>query len=128
MTESSRLLGRLGGGELPSVAQKGPRNVHPAAGEGDEGLDVVAALSALLEVSAIGWSMPGSARGRAALLTAAHRDHEIVRNPHLTEDWAEFAVRFLNLLAAVQAVLGPDVAVENTFLVVKWPYHSFEIP
>ncbi|MBP0454017.1 phytanoyl-CoA dioxygenase family protein [Kitasatospora sp. RG8] len=78
--------------------------------------------------SSIQWSTPGVARGRAPLLTAAHRDREIVRNPHLTEDWAEYAVRSPNLLAAVQAVLGPDVAVENTFLVVKWPGKAFDIP
>jgi hypothetical protein len=32
------------------------------------------------------------------------------------------------LLGAVHAVIGPDVAVENTFLVVKWPGSDFEIP
>ncbi|MFJ2582947.1 phytanoyl-CoA dioxygenase family protein [Kitasatospora aureofaciens] len=80
--------------------------------------------------SPIEWSVPGAARGRAALLVTDHRGsrQEIVRNPHLAEDWAEFAVRAPNLLAAVQAVLGPDVAVENTFLVVKWPHRTFEIP
>ncbi|MFF7638071.1 phytanoyl-CoA dioxygenase family protein [Kitasatospora sp. NPDC008050] len=78
----------------------------------------------------IEWSPPGAARGRAALLTSEHRSgaREIVKNPHLTEKWADFAVRSPNLLAAVQAVLGPDVAVENTFLVVKWPDREFEIP
>ncbi|MFE7524652.1 phytanoyl-CoA dioxygenase family protein [Kitasatospora sp. NPDC057542] len=80
--------------------------------------------------SPIEWSMPSAARGRAALLVAEHRasGQEIVRNPHLAEDWANFAVRTPNLLAAVQAVLGPDIAVENTFLVMKWPGRSFEIP
>ncbi|MFJ6384720.1 phytanoyl-CoA dioxygenase family protein [Kitasatospora sp. NPDC092039] len=78
--------------------------------------------------SPIAWSSPGAARGRGALLVAAHRDREIVRNPHLTEDWAASAVRSPNLLVAVQAVLGPDVAVENAFLVAKWPGRSFEIP
>ncbi|MER7672298.1 phytanoyl-CoA dioxygenase family protein [Kitasatospora sp. NPDC096128] len=80
--------------------------------------------------SPIEWSTPGAARGRAALLVAEHRasGREIVPNPHLTEDWAAFAARSPNLLAAVQAVLGPDVAVENTFLVVKWPGRQFEIP
>ncbi|MER7756886.1 phytanoyl-CoA dioxygenase family protein [Kitasatospora sp. NPDC097643] len=78
--------------------------------------------------SPIDWSMPGAARYRAALLVAEHRGQEIVRNPHLSEDWTEFAVRSPHLLAAVQAVLGPDIAVENTFLVVKWPGRSFEIP
>ncbi|MFD8781269.1 phytanoyl-CoA dioxygenase family protein [Kitasatospora sp. NPDC059599] len=80
--------------------------------------------------SPIVWSMPGAARGRAAILVGEHRGsgQEIARNPHLTEDWAGFAVRSPHLLAAVQAVLGPDVAVENTFLVVKWPGKAFEVP
>ncbi|MFG2910929.1 phytanoyl-CoA dioxygenase family protein [Kitasatospora sp. NPDC048286] len=80
--------------------------------------------------SPIQWSTPAAACGRAALLIAEHRGgtREIVRNPHLTKDWAAFAVRTPNLLAAVQAVLGPDIAVENTFLVVKWPGREFEIP
>ena len=50
MNESSRLRDRRGGGESPVVAQEGPQGVGPAAGQGDDGLDVFAALAALLEV------------------------------------------------------------------------------
>ncbi|MFJ9952855.1 phytanoyl-CoA dioxygenase family protein [Kitasatospora sp. NPDC091207] len=76
------------------------------------------------------WSTPGAAHARAAQITAAHRARreEITRNPHLDEEWARAAVRAPTLLAAVQALIGPDVAVQNTFLVVKWPHRTFEIP
>ncbi|MER6399324.1 phytanoyl-CoA dioxygenase family protein [Kitasatospora sp. NPDC001603] len=78
----------------------------------------------------IEWSTTGAARARAAQLVAEHRarSQEIVRNPHLAADWARAAVRAPHLLAAVQDAIGPDVAVENTFLVVKWPNRAFEIP
>ncbi|MFD9692846.1 phytanoyl-CoA dioxygenase family protein [Kitasatospora sp. NPDC059088] len=78
----------------------------------------------------IEWSTPGAARARAVQLVAEHRARrqEIVRNPHLAADWARVAVRAPSLLAAVQEAIGPDVAVENTFLVVKWPHRAFEIP
>ncbi len=61
---------------------------------------------------------------------AEHRARhlEILRNPHLSAEWARAAVRAPQLLAAVQEAIGPDVAVENTFLVVKWPGRGFEIP
>ncbi|WP_031076311.1 phytanoyl-CoA dioxygenase family protein [Streptomyces sp. NRRL WC-3742] len=76
------------------------------------------------------WSTPAAARARAAQLVAEHRarHQEIVRNPHLGAEWAREAVRAPKLLAAVQDVIGPDVAVENTFLVVKWPHRAFEVP
>ncbi|MBD0688586.1 phytanoyl-CoA dioxygenase family protein [Streptomyces sp. CBMA123] len=76
------------------------------------------------------WSAPGAARARAAQLLAEHRaqQREIIRNPHLSAEWARTAVRASQLLAAVQGAIGPDVAVENTFLVVKWPGRAFEIP
>ncbi|MEV0535492.1 phytanoyl-CoA dioxygenase family protein [Kitasatospora sp. NPDC050463] len=80
--------------------------------------------------SGIGWTTPAAAKARAAELVALHRAdrREIVRNPHLDTDWAKAAVRAPLLLTAVQALIGPDVAVENTFLVVKWPDHTFEVP
>ncbi|MFF2146029.1 phytanoyl-CoA dioxygenase family protein [Kitasatospora sp. NPDC058190] len=76
------------------------------------------------------WSTLGAARARAAQLVAEHRSQlrEIIRNPHLNTEWARAAVRAPQLLAAVQEAIGPDVAVENTFLVVKWPGRTFEIP
>ncbi|MFI6209117.1 phytanoyl-CoA dioxygenase family protein [Streptomyces sp. NPDC051041] len=76
------------------------------------------------------WSAPARARAWAAELAARHRSasQEVLRNPHLTESWAQSAVRADRLLTAVQNLIGPDVAVENTFLVIKWPGRSFEVP
>ncbi|MFF9897741.1 phytanoyl-CoA dioxygenase family protein [Streptomyces longispororuber] len=77
-----------------------------------------------------GWCTPGYARARTAELVAAHRATrtEIVRNPHLSAEWARAVVRAPRLLAAVQDLIGRDVAVENTFLVLKWPYQNFAVP
>lgn len=50
MTESSRLRDRRGGGEDPVVSQERPQHVCSPACQGDDGLDVFAALTALLEV------------------------------------------------------------------------------
>ncbi|MFF3005600.1 phytanoyl-CoA dioxygenase family protein [Kitasatospora sp. NPDC057940] len=78
----------------------------------------------------IEWSAPSAARARAAQLVAEHRTRrqEIIRNPHLDTEWARAAVRAPQLLAAVREAIGQDIAVENTFLVVKWPGRAFEIP
>lgn len=76
------------------------------------------------------WTTPGAARACAAGLVAQHRAarQEVVRNPHLDQEWAMEAVRAPALLEAVQELLGPDVAVENTFLVIKWPGRPFIVP
>ncbi|MFI2300200.1 phytanoyl-CoA dioxygenase family protein [Actinacidiphila glaucinigra] len=76
------------------------------------------------------WTSQAAARARAAELVATHRAEarEIGRNPHLTEEWAQAIVSAPRLVAAVQGVIGPDVAVENTFLVIKWPGADFEVP
>jgi ectoine hydroxylase-related dioxygenase (phytanoyl-CoA dioxygenase family) len=80
--------------------------------------------------TAVEWTAPGAARERAAALGAEHQAGrtEIVRNPHCDQDWAAEAVRSPRLLEAVQQVIGPAVAVENTFLVIKWPSRTFEVP
>ncbi|MGP4089114.1 phytanoyl-CoA dioxygenase family protein [Streptomyces sp. KR55] len=76
------------------------------------------------------WAVPAKARARAAELVAAHRGtaREVVRNPHRDQEWAQSIVRAPRLLNAVRDLIGPDVAVENTFLVIKWPGRDFEIP
>ena len=53
---------------------------------------------------------------------------EIVRCPHLEDDWAAVAVRSPTLLEAVRQVLGPSIAVEHSFLVLKWPGKPFTVP
>lgn len=76
------------------------------------------------------WAMPDAACFQAGELVAQNGPHhrEIVKNPHRDAEWARTAVCSPLLLNAVQAAIGPDVAVENTFLVVKWPGSDFEIP
>ncbi|WP_329127355.1 phytanoyl-CoA dioxygenase family protein [Streptomyces sp. NBC_01465] len=76
------------------------------------------------------WATAAAARARAAALVVEHRTSrtEVLRNPHQSEEWARAVVRSPRLLAAVSAVIGPDVAVENTFLVIKWPGSIFEVP
>ncbi|WP_405862328.1 phytanoyl-CoA dioxygenase family protein [Streptomyces sp. NBC_00090] len=63
-------------------------------------------------------------------MAATHRAArtEVVRNPHLTAEWARHAVRSPALLNAVRQAISPDIAVENTFLVIKWPGRPFEVP
>ncbi|MEV0976549.1 phytanoyl-CoA dioxygenase family protein [Streptomyces sp. NPDC049915] len=76
------------------------------------------------------WAAASRARARAAEIVTAHRgaSREVVRNPHLDQEWAQTIVRAPRLLNAVQDLIGPDVAVENTFLVIKWPGRPFEVP
>src|SRR5690606_20700378 len=50
MTKSSRLRDRWGGGEDPSVTQQRPQHARPSPGQGDDGLDMLAALTAFFEV------------------------------------------------------------------------------
>lgn len=76
------------------------------------------------------WTAPSTARARAVELVAAHRGalRDVVRNPHAEEDWAQALVRVPRLVNEVQRLIGPSIAVENTFLVVKWPGRDFEVP
>ncbi|WP_282795215.1 phytanoyl-CoA dioxygenase family protein [Streptomyces sp. CC224B] len=76
------------------------------------------------------WCTPAYARARAAELVAAHQAArtEVVRNPHRNAEWAQAVVRAPRLLGAVQDLIGRDVAVENTLLVLKWPYQNCEVP
>ncbi|MFC1435357.1 phytanoyl-CoA dioxygenase family protein [Streptacidiphilus sp. N1-3] len=63
-------------------------------------------------------------RVAAALEPQASR---ILTNVHLRASWAVRAVRSACLLREVEKALGPNVAVENTFLVVKFP-GVFSVP
>lgn len=74
------------------------------------------------------WATAGTARALAGRLVSEYGDHrrEVVRNPHRDAAWARGAA--CALLDVVQAVIGPEVAIENTFLMVKWPGASFEVP
>jgi len=76
------------------------------------------------------WNTHGRARARAAEIIAEYRAEqtEVVRDVHLRSEWAAHAVRAPELLALVQETIGEAVAVENTFLMIKWPGHDFPVP
>ncbi|MFF4502792.1 phytanoyl-CoA dioxygenase family protein [Streptomyces sp. NPDC001401] len=76
------------------------------------------------------WNTNSRARARAAEVIAEHRAEqtEVVRDAHLRFDWAAHAVRSPDLLRTVQDTIGGSVAVENTFLMIKWPGRDFPVP
>ncbi|MFI9203683.1 phytanoyl-CoA dioxygenase family protein [Streptomyces sp. NPDC053048] len=78
----------------------------------------------------IGWHLNEVARGCGAEVTATHLDSrtEVTPEAHLRIEWAAYAVRSPGLLRAVQDVIGNAVAVEKTFLMVKWPGREFLVP
>lgn len=87
-------------------------------------------LGAFGAQASVEWAPSDTARAYATEVVDQYRDHhtEVVRNPHLTQRWVAEAVRASRLMEAVQAAIGTSVAVENTFLVIKWPGHEFDIP
>jgi ectoine hydroxylase-related dioxygenase (phytanoyl-CoA dioxygenase family) len=74
------------------------------------------------------WATTTAARDLAARVQTAYGadQQEIVKNTHRDDDGVRDAA--YSLLEVVQAVIGPDVAIENTFLVIKWPGNTFEVP
>jgi hypothetical protein len=52
----------------------------------------------------------------------------VVRNPHLTAEWARRLVTSESLLLCVAGFLGPEFAVENTFFLTKTPGDDFAVP
>ncbi|QDQ13123.1 phytanoyl-CoA dioxygenase family protein [Streptomyces spectabilis] len=76
------------------------------------------------------WNTNSRSRARASEIIAEHRggQTEVVRDAHLRFDWAAHAVRSPDLLRVVQDTIGGSVAVENTFLMIKWPGRDFPVP
>jgi ectoine hydroxylase-related dioxygenase (phytanoyl-CoA dioxygenase family) len=76
------------------------------------------------------WNTNGRARARAAEIITEHRAEqtEVVRDAHLRFEWAAHAVRSPELLSVVQKTIGESIAVENTFLMIKWPGRDFPVP
>lgn len=52
----------------------------------------------------------------------------VTANPHLMQDWARRAVTSGPLIGCVRALIGADIAVENTFLMIKRPSDGFTVP
>lgn len=78
-------------------------------------------------LSPLAWIAPDKASGLAAELATAGLG-EVTRNPHLDHGWAGEAVASPVLLARVTALLGTDLAVENSFLIIKQPGTAFAVP
>ncbi len=64
----------------------------------------------------------------AAAAKSADASDGVLVNPHLTETWAQFAVGEAGALDHVAELLGPDIAVENSFLITKRPGLPFAVP
>ena len=64
---------------------------------------------------------PASSPGRPEL-------GNVTANPHLMQDWARRAVTSGPLIGCVRALIGADIAVENTFLMIKRPSDGFTVP
>jgi ectoine hydroxylase-related dioxygenase (phytanoyl-CoA dioxygenase family) len=73
------------------------------------------------------WADPEHARRLAGRLAGSALG-EVTRNPHLDQAWAREAVTSPALLASVSALIGPDIAVENSFLITKQPQTAFAVP
>ncbi|MGY2062023.1 phytanoyl-CoA dioxygenase family protein, partial [Nocardia gipuzkoensis] len=78
----------------------------------------------------VDWISPTDAAALGNYLATLHRGEcrEIIRNPHTTALWAHAAVNAPAVTALVRSWLGTDVAVENSFLVIKWPGTDFTVP
>jgi ectoine hydroxylase-related dioxygenase (phytanoyl-CoA dioxygenase family) len=73
----------------------------------------------------ISWAEPAAVGALARQLSGLG---EVVRNPHTAPGWAQDAVKAPVLLERVAAMIGPDIAVENTFAIVKQPGSPFAVP
>lgn len=76
------------------------------------------------------WAAEEQAHALARYLTAIHQpDNDlVVRNPHMREDWATDIVAAPNLLNRVCGLIGTDPAIDQSFLVMKWPHVPFAVP
>ena len=72
--------------------------------------------------------MPAQAIALARELADTAGPGNVTANPHLSQDWARRAVTCGRVISAVAALLGPDIAVENTFLMIKRPGDRFTVP
>ncbi|MCP3817960.1 phytanoyl-CoA dioxygenase family protein [Streptomyces sp. A3M-1-3] len=99
--------------EVPTISRAGPSRL------GESGFR-----------TGLEWNTNSRARARAAEIIAEHRADrtEVVLDAHLRSAWAAHAVRSPGLLSAVQELIGEAGAVENTFLMIKWPGREFSVP
>ncbi|MEV0759596.1 phytanoyl-CoA dioxygenase family protein [Nocardia sp. NPDC050435] len=70
------------------------------------------------------WAPPDQAHALALALADQHRaaHSEVMRNPHLDHAWAVEIATHPVIAGPVRQLLGPAAAIENTFLLIKWPH------
>lgn len=74
------------------------------------------------------WGTPQAAGNLAGQLLEIPSLANVTANPHLTESWARRLVTYTPLLQSVCDLIGPEIAVENTYLMVKHPGDGFAVP
>ncbi|MEU6582798.1 phytanoyl-CoA dioxygenase family protein [Nocardia sp. NPDC046763] len=76
------------------------------------------------------WTTGHASRALAHYLGSAHSQTgtTVVRNAHLTEQWARDLVQSPALVNRVAGLIGPEAGVDQTFLVIKWPHDPAEVP
>lgn len=77
-------------------------------------------------VGPVAWASADEIAALQLELESVGRD--IWRNPHLEQDWALDVATSAAVMALVRQTIGPDVLIENTFLVSKQPGAQFEVP
>ena len=65
------------------------------------------------------WSTPAAATALARNLAGAGELGNVTANPHLNSGWAHQAVTCREIVRGVTALIGAEVAVENTFLMMS---------
>ena len=111
----------------PWVASHGPKNAWGSSlFSAPVWLEQMRASQMTAQSASVSRSRPGR-RLRLRACSKARAKH-VTANPHLTEDWAQRAVTCGQLIGYVCTLIGADIAVENTFLMIKRPGDGFTVP
>ncbi|WP_330182242.1 phytanoyl-CoA dioxygenase family protein [Nocardia sp. NBC_01503] len=78
----------------------------------------------------IQWTTSQAARALAHYLGSVPSPSRtaVVRNPHLSEAWAQDLVQAPTVISRVAGLIGPEAGIDQTFLVTKWPEDRTEVP
>jgi ectoine hydroxylase-related dioxygenase (phytanoyl-CoA dioxygenase family) len=74
------------------------------------------------------WAVLDDAGQLATRLRGTAGLGNVTANPHISEAWARELAASPAVVEKVTGLIGPDVAVENTFLMVKRPGDGFTVP
>lgn len=91
---------------------------------------VTSLFSASGYVRPVPWTPAAQALALTHYLTAIHSPDQtpVVKHPHLHEQWARDTVQAPRLVEWVTGLLGANVGVDQSFLVMKWPKTEFIVP